>query len=133
MVEIYNTLPGTTEVKKFKDRATAVSRMWKALQTFAESAPVAEEANPEPTPGVAATAVEQLDPTPLPETVPETPVDTPRNGATRRQQDQPGNRHGEARGRSDARGGYARDGMAEAHDAGHAQRGGLADEESLSW
>jgi hypothetical protein len=45
-VEIYNSLPGTTEVKKFKDRATAVSRIWKALQGFAESAPVAEEAEP---------------------------------------------------------------------------------------
>ena len=32
LVEIWNSLPGETAVKKFKDRATAVSRIWKAIQ-----------------------------------------------------------------------------------------------------
>ena len=53
LVEIYNSLPGVTEVKKFKDRATAVSRIWKAIQTLgqAEASPIAEPENtPEQTP-----------------------------------------------------------------------------------
>ncbi len=43
LVEIWNSLPGETPVKKFKDRATAVSRIWKAIQNLGETAPVAEE------------------------------------------------------------------------------------------
>ena len=39
LVEIYNSLPGVTEVRKFKDRATAVSRIWKAIQTLGEALP----------------------------------------------------------------------------------------------
>ena len=34
LVEIWNSLPGTIPVKKFKDRQTAVSRIWKALQSL---------------------------------------------------------------------------------------------------
>ena len=43
LVEIWNSLPGETQVRKFKDRATAVSRIWKAIQNLGETAPVAEE------------------------------------------------------------------------------------------
>src|ERR1700720_3739107 len=32
LVDIWNSLPGATPVKKFKDRATAVNRIWKAIQ-----------------------------------------------------------------------------------------------------
>lgn len=32
LIDIWNSLPGQTPVKKFKDRATAVNRIWKALQ-----------------------------------------------------------------------------------------------------
>ena len=32
LVEIYNSLPGVTPVNKFKDRATGVTRSWKAIQ-----------------------------------------------------------------------------------------------------
>jgi hypothetical protein len=32
LVEIWNSLPGATPVKKFKDRATATSRIWRAIQ-----------------------------------------------------------------------------------------------------
>ena len=34
LVEIWNSLPGAAPVKKFKDRQTAVSRIWKALQSL---------------------------------------------------------------------------------------------------
>jgi hypothetical protein len=46
LVEIYNGLPGSEPVKKFKDRATAVSRIWKAIQNLggAESAEQLTEA-----------------------------------------------------------------------------------------
>lgn len=44
LVEIWNSLPGVTSVKKFKDRATAVSRIWKAIQSLGEAVPV--EATP---------------------------------------------------------------------------------------
>jgi hypothetical protein len=34
LVEIWNSLPGAERVKKFKDRATAVERIWKAIQSL---------------------------------------------------------------------------------------------------
>jgi Protein of unknown function (DUF3489) len=43
LVEIWNSLPGETPMRKFKDRATAVSRIWKAIQNLGGTAPVAEE------------------------------------------------------------------------------------------
>jgi hypothetical protein len=43
LVEIWNSLPGVTPVKKFKDRATAVSRIWKAIQSLGEALPAASE------------------------------------------------------------------------------------------
>jgi hypothetical protein len=46
LVEIWNSLPGATEVKKFKDRATAVSRIWKAIQSLGQPAPATEETGP---------------------------------------------------------------------------------------
>ena len=48
LVEIWNSLPGETPVRKFKDRATAVSRIWKALQGLGQMAPVAEEPSSAP-------------------------------------------------------------------------------------
>jgi hypothetical protein len=45
LVEIWNSLPGATELKKFKDRGTAVSRIWKAIQTLGET--VSPEATPQ--------------------------------------------------------------------------------------
>jgi hypothetical protein len=38
-MEIWNSLPGVTPVKKFKDRASAISRIWKALQSLGEAGP----------------------------------------------------------------------------------------------
>jgi Protein of unknown function (DUF3489) len=43
LLEIWNTLPGVTPVKKFKDRQTAVSRIWKVLETLGTPAPAATE------------------------------------------------------------------------------------------
>lgn len=34
LVEIWNGLPGTTPVKKFKDRATGLRRLWQALEAL---------------------------------------------------------------------------------------------------
>src|ERR1700688_4834504 len=44
LVDIWNSLPGVTEVKKFKDRQTAVARIWKAIQTLGEARPDADDA-----------------------------------------------------------------------------------------
>jgi hypothetical protein len=46
LVEIWNSLPGATPVKKFKDRATAVSRIWKALQSLGEAVTAEAPSNP---------------------------------------------------------------------------------------
>src|ERR1700680_1723185 len=39
LVDIWNSLPGAAPVKKFKDRATAVSRIWKAIQSLGDAVP----------------------------------------------------------------------------------------------
>ena len=39
LVEIYNGLPGVSPVKKFTDRKTAASRIWKAIQSLRRSLP----------------------------------------------------------------------------------------------
>jgi len=44
LVAIWNSLPGITPVKKFKDRKTAISRIWVRIQSLGESA----EPKPEP-------------------------------------------------------------------------------------
>ena len=36
LVAIWNTLPGVTPVKKFKDHKTAISRVWKRIQVLGE-------------------------------------------------------------------------------------------------
>src|SRR6202011_6144941 len=36
LVEIWNSLPGATAVKKFKDRKTAIARIWKAIENLGE-------------------------------------------------------------------------------------------------
>jgi len=48
LIEIWNSLPGETPVRKFKDRATAVSRIWKAVQNLSQATPAAEEFAPAP-------------------------------------------------------------------------------------
>jgi hypothetical protein len=39
LVDIWNSLPGVTPVSKFKDRSTAVTRIWKALQNLGATEP----------------------------------------------------------------------------------------------
>ena len=46
LVEVWNSLPGATPVKKFKDRKTAVTRIWNAIQSRGE--PVATRAASKP-------------------------------------------------------------------------------------
>src|SRR5271155_4572261 len=43
LIDIWNGLPGATPVRKFKDRATAISRIWKAIQSLGHAAPATEE------------------------------------------------------------------------------------------
>jgi len=39
LAEIWNSLPGASPVRKFTDRKTGVSRIWKAIQSLAASVP----------------------------------------------------------------------------------------------
>jgi hypothetical protein len=39
LVEIHNSLPGVSPIKKFTDRKTAASRIWKAIQSLRRSLP----------------------------------------------------------------------------------------------
>jgi hypothetical protein len=48
LIEIWNSLPGVTPVRKFKDRGTAAARIWKAIQNVGEvAAPQTPDAAPE--------------------------------------------------------------------------------------
>ena len=69
LAEIWNTLPGATQVKKFTDRKTAVTRIWKAIQSLDASGPAGvasaqpdQPSKPETTGGLseAATATEDI-------------------------------------------------------------------------
>jgi hypothetical protein len=56
MVEVWNCVPGLTPVKKFKDRKSAVARIWKAIQSLeggsaAETVTTAPERARKPTAG----------------------------------------------------------------------------------
>ena len=51
LIEIWNSIPGNTPVKKFTDRKTAATRIWKAIQSLGGSIPAdagAEPAQTEP-------------------------------------------------------------------------------------
>jgi hypothetical protein len=61
LVEIWNSLPGETQVKKFTDRATAVSRIWKAIQSLGEAAPAAELPDTAPVAGQEARETDRLE------------------------------------------------------------------------
>jgi len=47
LVAVWNSLPGVTPVKRFKDRKTAIGRIWNRIQGLGEPE---EEAKPEATP-----------------------------------------------------------------------------------
>ncbi len=44
LIEIWNSIPGVTPVKKFTDRNAATTRVWKAIQTLGDSIPAVEPA-----------------------------------------------------------------------------------------
>ncbi len=48
LIEIWNNLPGVTPVKKFTDRQTAVTRIWKAIQELGEAVPASAVAEVQP-------------------------------------------------------------------------------------
>jgi hypothetical protein len=82
LVEIWNSLPGVTPVKKFKDRPTGVARIWKAIQELelaapAQAEPVAEEAVTSEAIAEPAVATEpeptQDDPASTPQETPQSP------------------------------------------------------------
>ena len=50
LIEIWNSIPGNTPVKKFTDRKTAATRIWKAIQSLGESIPGQMAAEPEAAP-----------------------------------------------------------------------------------
>ena len=37
LIDVFNSLPGVTPVKKFTDRKKAVARIWKAIQSLPET------------------------------------------------------------------------------------------------
>ena len=45
LIEIWNSIPGNTRVNKFTDRKSAVTRIWKAIQTFGEMYALADQAS----------------------------------------------------------------------------------------
>ena len=45
LIEIWNSLPGVTPVKKFTSRSTAIRRIWAQIQNLGERAPAAEVAD----------------------------------------------------------------------------------------
>ncbi len=45
LIEAYNSLPGETPAREFKDRATGVSRIWKANQRLGEALPPEQPAD----------------------------------------------------------------------------------------
>ncbi len=73
LVEIWNNLPGVVPVKKFKDRKTAIARIWNALQNADTPVEVPAEVAPE------ATTTEQPDAAQEPETA-DQPEPTPELG-----------------------------------------------------
>ncbi len=58
LVDIWNSLPGSIPVKKFTDRQTAVSRIWKALQSLGQAPAEAAAADEQPAAAEAAPSQE---------------------------------------------------------------------------
>jgi len=71
LTEIFNSLAAVTPVKKFKDRVTAVSRIWKAIQTLGDAAPAAEQPEAVPTTETTGEAVAEPEIAPV---IPEGPA-----------------------------------------------------------
>ena len=64
LADIWNSLAGVTPLKKFKDRATGVSRIWNAIRTLGEAvAPQTPDVAPEQEPGKRKASPEEKAPT----------------------------------------------------------------------
>jgi hypothetical protein len=128
LVEIWNSLPGAEKVKKFKDRATAMERIWKAIQSLSAAPTEADHVVAEP-----ATSAPEAPQTPdvAPEVAPE---DHPSQesaqsrqesqGLPRGFEDRPGPGVAEAAGRRDLDGTDGGGGLAAAFGAGLPERHG---------
>ena len=83
LAEIWNTLPGATPIKQFRDRKTAVSRIWKAIQTLGDAAPAADQreavAEPETAPLVAEGPATEVPAPVAPQAPDAAPVEVPAN------------------------------------------------------
>lgn len=62
LIAIWNSLPGAAPVRKFKDRATAVSRIWKAIQHLGEATLAEATQQPELVPTAEAAPVPPVAP-----------------------------------------------------------------------
>ena len=69
LVEIWNSIPGNTPVKKFTDRKTAATRIWKAIQSQGDAVP--NEAALEADAPASAAAEQEAPPQPTPEVAPD--------------------------------------------------------------
>ena len=74
LIEIWNSIPGNTPVRKFMDRKTAATRIWKAIQSLGDSIPA--EAATEPAQTEASPDMQSSDEAPLPESE-QVEVETP--------------------------------------------------------
>jgi hypothetical protein len=94
LVEIWNSLPGATPVRKFQTRAIAVARIWKAIQRLGDAlppeqpvdeavvkTPLAAQVAAEPVPGTEPAVVAPHAPDAAPEESPATNDATPANAA----------------------------------------------------
>ena len=78
LIEIWNSIPGNTPVRKFTDRKTAATRIWKAIQSLGDSLPA--EAATEPAQTEASPDMASSDEAPVPESKqvqPDTPANEP--------------------------------------------------------
>ena len=74
LIEIWNSIPGNTPVRKFTDRKTAATRIWKAIQSLGDSIPA--EAPTEPAETEASPDMPPSDEATLPESE-QVEVETP--------------------------------------------------------
>ena len=74
LIEIWNSIPGNTPVKKFTDRKTAATRIWKAIQSLGDSIPA--ETATEPAQTEASPDMQSSEEAPLPESE-QVEVETP--------------------------------------------------------
>jgi hypothetical protein len=81
LIEIWNSLPGVTPVKKFTNRDTAVRRIWAQIQNLGDPAPAA--AIPEPTPATPEVAPAETNV--VPEAAPTTSDVAPKKARARKE------------------------------------------------